>query len=244
MLAMTGGAERMPGSGSFRNSDSSLENDFRVPSDSSPESDLHIPAENLEIGSNGNRDDRTAPAGAIPITQPDLQNRAGGPLREIVAVGAARPNMNTPGSMSISNLLSNPDESGPFGANNSSTMFAGATQALGMSASRSAPPNAAENPVNMPVLTDPLADPQLEHMRLILERMAQSGAIPEEWWMSAGLTPMIVQGNTVAAAASSNTGLAATSPSFASANTETPTAVDAAGSVPTSGAGRAAGDQR
>ena len=44
--------------------------------------------------------------------------------------------------------------------------------------------------------SDPLADPQIEHMRSILERMASSRSIPEEWWMSAGLTPTIVQNST------------------------------------------------
>jgi hypothetical protein len=44
--------------------------------------------------------------------------------------------------------------------------------------------------------SDPLADPQIEHMRSILERMANSRSIPEEWWMSAGLTPTIVQNST------------------------------------------------
>lgn len=41
---------------------------------------------------------------------------------------------------------------------------------------------------------DPLADPEIEHMRSILERMAQSGdIIPEDWWVSAGLMPLLAQ---------------------------------------------------
>jgi len=40
---------------------------------------------------------------------------------------------------------------------------------------------------------DPLADPELEHMRSILQQMANSHDIPEEWWISAGLTPTIAQ---------------------------------------------------
>jgi hypothetical protein len=38
---------------------------------------------------------------------------------------------------------------------------------------------------------DPLDHPELEHMRSILQELSHSRDIPEEWWMSAGLTPTI-----------------------------------------------------
>jgi len=54
--------------------------------------------------------------------------------------------------------------------------------------------------------SDPLAHPELEHMRNILQDMANSREIPEEWWMSAGLTPTITlqQSNDNSGATSSN----------------------------------------
>lgn len=53
---------------------------------------------------------------------------------------------------------------------------------------------------------DPLDHPELEHMRSILQEMSHSRDIPEEWWMSAGLTPTIAlqQSNNNSGANSSN----------------------------------------
>jgi hypothetical protein len=53
---------------------------------------------------------------------------------------------------------------------------------------------------------DPLAHPELEHMRSILQELANSRDIPDEWWLSAGLTPNIAlqQSNTTSGANSSS----------------------------------------
>jgi hypothetical protein len=40
---------------------------------------------------------------------------------------------------------------------------------------------------------DPLSHPELSHMRTVLVGLAQSDEVPEDWWLSAGLTPYVLE---------------------------------------------------